>query len=168
MPSEWYNEEASANLKQTETDMIQKTLDHMNTIVTSAFENLEEFNQYGGEATIYNNNGVAIGIKLTHAIYGEEEFSQNNNKFEQYNKITKGNEYIAILTRQDGSIRDIQTNIQNAKLDTIYRWLIDTYKEIDYIVNSPTLFFLKRTDFRYHGPDETKEAYKTSHILKGK
>lgn len=170
MSSEWYKEESSIELKDVEIDKIQEEIEHLDTIMSSIFGNLEEFDQYGGEATVYDSEDNPFGLKLIHAIYGEEAMTakQDSYKFEQYNKIVIGSEYVAILIRQDGSIRDIQTNIETKNLGNIYKWLSSAFMNVDYILNSPTLYYLKRKEFRYHGPDETEEADRLRLSIRGR
>lgn len=169
MSSEWHEGENSVNLENIEIQKIQNELDHLDTIMSSVFGNLEEFDQYGGEATVYDSENNPIGLKLIHAIYGEEAMTvkQDSYKFEQFNKVIIGNEYVAILIRQDGSIRDIQTNIENHTPGNIYKWLTNAYMNIDYILDSPTLY-LEREDFIYHGPDETEEANRLRLTIRGR
>lgn len=169
MSSEWHKGENSVNLENIEIQKIQNELDHLDTIMSSVFGNLEEFDQYGGEATVYDSENNPIGLKLIHAIYGEEAMTvkQDSYKFEQFNKVIIGNEYVAILIRQDGSIRDIQTNIENHTPGNIYKWLTNAYMNIDYILDSPTLY-LERNDFIYHGPDETEEANRLRLTIRGR
>lgn len=170
MSSEWHKGENSVNLENIEIQKIQDELDYLDTIMSSVFGNLEEFDQYGGEATVYDSENNPIGLKLIHAIYGEEAMTakQDSYKFEQFNKVIIGNEYVAILIRQDGSIRDIQTNIDTQNLGNIYKWLSSAFMNIDYILNSPTLYYLKRKEFRYHGPDETEEANRLRLTIRGR
>lgn len=170
MSSEWHKGENSVSLDNIEIQKIQKEVDHLDTVMSSVFGNLEEFDQYGGEATVYDSDNTPAGLKLIHAIYGEEAMTakQDSYNFEQYNKIVIGDEYVAILIRQDGSIRDIQTNIDTQNPRNIYKWLTSALMNIDYILNSPTLYYLKRKEFRYHGPDETEEADRLRLSIRGK
>ena len=155
MPTEWYNNENRIEIGEKETSMIEKDIDHLSTIMAATFGNLEEFDQLGGTVSVHNNLGEPIGLKLTHAIYGEKDFQ---NGYKQFNRISYGNQFLTILLNGNGGLQEIQTNIERADGKAVYKWLNEMYRKIDTIFNNPRDFYLDREDFTYHGLEETEET----------
>lgn len=165
MPSEWYKIENSIDIPREEKELIEESVPHLSTIMSSIFGNLEEFDQYGGTVSIINNFNQPIGIDITYALFGEQQlqYFPGSPEFEQYNKISIFNrkinkqEFVAILLNRDNSIQEIQTNIPSSNPYSIYTWLLDAYKKIDLVLNYPENYYLDRDEFIYHGPKETEE-----------
>jgi hypothetical protein len=168
MPSEWYNIENSVDTPAKEKELIEETVPHLSTIMSSIFGNIEEFNQYGGTVSVINNSNQPTGINITYALFGDQQlqYSPDSAEFEQYNKIsifnskTNKHEFVAILLNRDNSIKDIQTNILPSNNYPIYSWLLEAYRKIDNILNYPENYYLDRKDFIYHGPEEAEELTK--------
>lgn len=158
MPSEWYKNDFSTDLEDHEMKLIEEGIPQLTSIVGSAFENLEDYDQDGGEVTIYNEGNQSTGIKITHAIYGDPQFQSEKgiNKQEQLHRITIGDEYVTILFNPDVSIKEIQTNIQIDSPYTVYTWLNNAYSQIYNILNNPKDYYFKRKGFQYHGEEESR------------
>jgi len=162
MSSEWYKIENSIDIPREEKELIEESVPHLSTIMSSIFGNLEEFDQYGGTVSIINNFNQPIGIDITYALFGEQQlqYLPGSTEFEQYNKISIFNrkinkqEFVAILLNRDNSIQEIQTNVPSSNPYSIYTWLLDAYKKIDLVLNYPENY---RDEFIYHGPKETEE-----------
>jgi len=165
MSSEWHSIENSVELTKDEVELIQETIPHLSTLTSSVFGNLEEFDQYGGQASFFNTDSQPVGIKITYALFGDHQIqlSPYDYEFEQFNKIALVNEksgeieYVAILLNRNSTIKEIQTNISVKTPYSIYKWLVNAYKKIDFILNYPENFYLDRDDYRYHGPEEISD-----------
>ena len=168
MSSEWHNVENTVNVLEKEKDLIEESVPHLSSIMSSIFGTLEEFDQYGGTVSIINNSNQPTGITLTYGLFGgqQPQYASGSTEFEQYNKITIFNnktnkqEFVAILINRDSSIREIQTDIPHSKPYSIYSWLLNAYKKVDFILDHPENYYLDRDDFTYHGPIETEEVIK--------
>ena len=165
MSSEWYKIENSIDIPREEKELIEESIPHLSTIMSSIFGNLEEFDQYGGTVSIINNFNQPIGINITYALFGEQQlqYLSGSTEFEQYNKISIFNreinkqEFVAILLNRDNSVQEIQTNISLHTPYSTYKWLLSAYKKINHILDYPENYYLDRDDYRYHGPDEISD-----------
>jgi len=165
MSSEWHSIENLVELTKDERELIEETVPHLSTITSSVFGNLEEFDQYGGQASFFNSENQPVGITITYALFGDHQIqlSPYNNDFEQFNKITILNEktgkleFVAILLNRDNTIKEIQTNISLHTPYSTYKWLLSAYKKINHILDYPENYYLDRDDYRYHGPDEISD-----------
>jgi len=157
MPSEWYNERSSVTLEEKEIELIEKGLPQFSSIIFSAFGNLEDYDQDGGEVTIYNNVNQSTGVKITNAIYGDPQFQGGTNKQEQLQRITINGEYVTILLNPDNTLKEIQTNIKRENPYSLYKWLNNAYSLINHLLNNPReCYFGELEEFRYYGEEETR------------
>lgn len=170
MSSEWYDEDLTTEVENRELKLIQKGVNqHLIPIIVEATGELEAFDRYGAEATIYNEKGESTGIKLAHAVYGEPEFwgDQGEKTYEQIYRITFGEEYVSILLNHDGTIKKIQKNFKENSTYTVNEWLENAYAQTYNITDNYKPYFnLGIREFRYHGEEETRQIQKLNKSLR--
>ena len=77
MSSEWHSIENLVELTKDERELIEETVPHLSTITSSGFGNLEEFDQYGGQASFFNSENQPVGITITYALFGDHQLPEN-------------------------------------------------------------------------------------------
>lgn len=131
-------------LQEDEKRLIEDKIGHLDTIVISIFDNLDELDRVERQVAIYNaDTCTPTGIHLGYSIYGEPEIQTDPklNEFEQFYKLVFGDEFVKIYLNRDYSIQQIQTNITTDKPYAVARWLDKAYETFDYILNSPENFY---------------------------
>ena len=150
--TERYQSQNEVELQDNEKDLIEDNIDHLDTIVISLFDNLDELDRVERQVAIYNaDTCTPIGIHLGYSICGDPEIQTDpkHNEFEQFYKLVIGDEFVKIYLNRDYSIQKIITNIATNKPYAVAHWLDRAYKTFDYLLNASENFYLEWEHFSF-------------------
>ena len=169
MTTGWYTEQGTiwTERENKQIQEEQKIVAAVNNLMEGAFGNLEDYDSRGHSVEIYDGrNEGHTGITLVHAIVCEDDMGGESD-FTTYNRIQKNNTYVDFYITSNGTIEQIQTNLQKDNTDLleddtnkVFKWLNQVFQEIAiYYSQIPEIYYFGELEpYTHYGKKKTTKV----------